>query len=706
MGRANLKRKAAAAESISSLSNTNHDNLVSKQIDTNNNVHTAESDLGAHVELEDDELDMDDAEEDTIVEVDHSTRNAISGGHPRGVKPLGNLLMTGGINIRTRGLGPWLGSAAFTDESILDLLKSYCLAPELVTLSCVSKALYVFANEEELWRGLTLEQWNGDFRFVRDWKNTYALMTRREGWRKKYQNASAIGTVDGTAGIAAASAPSSTAAALPMLGIDPTIPEFPLLPTPLKVNGFYSDFLFQAFYCSHIDLLSTYGEIPTSRVRANAAPLDTIPRVHVKDLTVEQFRIQFGIPNRPCIIQGLMDNWPCYAPGPQQWNEENWLREHSDVVFKVGKYSMPFASYMKYMKEQGISPSAADESPLYLFDSKFGEKIPKLINQYQVPKYFNSDLFSLLEPSTQQTEQTVSNKKNDSDSNNSGNAASNSTVRPSYRWILVGPARSGSTFHKDPNHTSAWNALISGRKKWIMYPIHTPPPGVFPSDNQAEVTTPISVTEWFINFYAEHRKKIEEFEEKKAYEIRRKQYLKENAIKTSHTTTQKTATAASKATAGRNSTSRTSKRAKISEVTVPPTVTSSPQAESASPSVGDESYPLGPIECICEPGEVIFIPNGWWHTALNLTPSFAVTQNYVNHENVWNVIDFLQTDAMEVDRNLALLSAFENALEKHEPEIFKTIQTKKIEKEQALAEVAAAAAKGKKKSSLWELLTS
>ena len=52
----------------------------------------------------------------------------------------------------------------------------------------------------------------------------------------------------------------------------------------------------------------------------------------------------------------------------------------------------------------------------------------------------------------------------------------------------------------------------------------------------------------------------------------------------------------------------------------------------------------GPVECVCEAGELIYIPNGWWHLAVNESESVAVTQNFVSAQNVLSVVEFLSQE--------------------------------------------------------------
>jgi hypothetical protein len=37
-----------------------------------------------------------------------------------------------------------------------------------------------------------------------------------------------------------------------------------------------------------------------------------------------------------------------------------------------------------------------------------------------------------------------------------------------------------------------------------------------------------------------------------------------------------------------------------------------------------------PLECTLQAGELIYIPQGWWHAVLNLSPTIAYTETYVS----------------------------------------------------------------------------
>lgn len=50
----------------------------------------------------------------------------------------------------------------------------------------------------------------------------------------------------------------------------------------------------------------------------------------------------------------------------------------------------------------------------------------------------------------------------------------------------------------------------------------------------------------------------------------------------------------------------------------------------------------GCMEGVCEEGEVLHVPSGWWHLVVNLKPSIAITQNFVPEAHLTNVLDFLK----------------------------------------------------------------
>ncbi|KAK3394706.1 Clavaminate synthase-like protein [Podospora didyma] len=211
-------------------------------------------------------------------------------------------------------------------------------------------------------------------------------------------------------------------------------------PIQIDCGDVFSDVLHRPFVCSNISL---------QRFTANIPARNEIDRF--KDLSYAEFAEKWS--TKPFILTKYIQSWPAY----QSWSVEKLL-EYQYMI------------------------NSHDESPLYLFDRKFAEKMGLQVGKeegaaYWKPDCFGSDLFELLGP-----------------------------ARPAHRWLIIGPERSGSTFHKDPNATSAWNAVIRGAKYWIMFPPAAEVPGVYVSQDNSEVTSPLSIAEWLLEFQAEARK--------------------------------------------------------------------------------------------------------------------------------------------------------------------------------------------------------
>lgn len=223
-------------------------------------------------------------------------------------------------------------------------------------------------------------------------------------------------------------------------------------------NNVFSDVLHRPFVCSNVNLLAFATGIPTA---------NQISRF--ENLEYADFAANWA--EKPFILTQCVKDWPAL----KRWSIEHFLDKYKDVVFRAESVDWTFESYAKYME------CNTDESPLYLFDRRFAEKMNVSVGKepeavYWRPDCFGPDLFELL-----------------------------GEERPAHRWLIIGPERSGSTFHKDPNATSAWNAVIQGAKYWIMFPPDAEVPGVFVSSDSSEVTSPLSIAEWLLEFHAEGR---------------------------------------------------------------------------------------------------------------------------------------------------------------------------------------------------------
>jgi hypothetical protein len=298
---------------------------------------------------------------------------------------------------------------------------------------------------------------------------------------------------------------------------------------PIPISGFYSELLYRSWACRVCDL--------TTACPGFNDPCD-IGRVSSDNLNSEEFISSFEAPNKPVIITGEVTKWEAF----KKWDWDYLEQKAGNRQFRATSATAARAASFSVSQYRKYSAEATEEAPLYFFDRNFLRTIG--VNQdYQVPAYFDAaaphgtDLFRLF----------------------------GAEARPDYCWLIIGPKRSGSMFHIDPNQTHAWNAAIRGRKKWIFYPPGVTPPGVMASRDGADVTMPISTGEWLLSFWGYH-----------------------------------------------------------------------------SIAKRDPDPSRRPLECILQPGELIFVPHNWWHMVINLDESVALTHNYVSSTNLVDCLYFLK----------------------------------------------------------------
>ncbi|CAM9377896.1 unnamed protein product [Discosporangium mesarthrocarpum] len=167
-----------------------------------------------------------------------------------------------------------------------------------------------------------------------------------------------------------------------------------------------------------------------------------IAREKREELTPHDFWEKYERKGKPVVISGIP--WHEGWAAEERWSWEQLRQRYGNCKMKCGEDDDGYAVkvrmkyFLRYMESQ------QDDSPLYVFDSHFDDhRVAKeLLEDFKVPDYFPDDLFQLV----------------------------GERRRPPYRWFLLGPRRSGTSVHVDPLGTSAWNTVIVGRKRWVLFP--------------------------------------------------------------------------------------------------------------------------------------------------------------------------------------------------------------------------------------------
>ena len=207
-------------------------------------------------------------------------------------------------------------------------------------------------------------------------------------------------------------------------------------------DGLYEEFP------DYVNQLVTNGNYQSFLLPRSNHPQQLPAILDANEVGYEHFTSKYEARGIPCVIRSI--------PQVEEWKAvDRWkldlLQTDKDLrnrKFKCGEDDDGKSIKIKLKHFLEYLHSNKDDSPLYIFDSGFDEDdlAKRILTDYKVPFYFRDDLFRL-----------VSERR-----------------RPPYRWWLVGPERSGTTVHIDPLATSAWNTLICGQKRWVLFPPNVP----------------------------------------------------------------------------------------------------------------------------------------------------------------------------------------------------------------------------------------
>jgi histone arginine demethylase JMJD6 len=180
-----------------------------------------------------------------------------------------------------------------------------------------------------------------------------------------------------------------------------------------------------------------------------------LPVVDYATTSRETFVKFYEKASNPCVIKNIpqVDQWRA----SEAWQFHLLKQRYGKCYFSCGidqdqkDMLVRLDHFLQYMEHN------QDDSPLYLFDTYYelDEETEELLTDYNIPRYFPEDYLSLLPHE----------------------------ICPSYRWFLIGPTRSGSALHYDPLSTSAWNTLLQGKKRWILFPPSLAPASILRGDS-------------------------------------------------------------------------------------------------------------------------------------------------------------------------------------------------------------------------------